>query len=438
MVLFVGMLSPGISMGAGFAIAEQSVSGLGVGFAGSAASAEDASTIWHNPAGMAYLEKGQLVVGLNAIFPTSEFKNQGTVSLNPTGGSPDVPTEGSNGKTRSNALVPNFYYSNALNDKVHYGIGVGAPFGLKTEYADGWVGRYLALESDLKTLNINPSLSYRVSDELSVGFGINFLNAEATLSSAVDFGLAFLATGNYSVDVAANRGGTKYDGRLEMTGDDWGVGYNFGLIWEPKEGTRLGLSYRSDVEITVEGDADFTVGALDAFLGSYFPDQGGSVYLELPAMLSVSIYHEVGDWTVLADVTYTWWERFKELNLQYETGDPAPTLIPENWKNTWRFSVGFTYQGSDRLLLRFGTVYDGAAVPDEAHRSPRIPDADRYWGTLGFQYQLSEKVFLDVAYAHVFIDEGPIDNSEHTEGNRLIGETDSRVDILSAGLTYQF
>ena len=188
-----------MSYAAGFAIIEQSVTGLGRAFAGSAAVADDASTIFFNPAGLSYLSHSEFATGLNFIKPESDFSNEGSTLPSTLGGTAITGNGDNGGKL---GIVPNLYYAHRLNDRMVAGIGVSAPFGLVTEYDDNWVGRYHAVKSDLKTVNINPSFAFQTTEKLSLGFGINLQYADLELTQAVDFGAVCAAA---SVGLAFDR-----------------------------------------------------------------------------------------------------------------------------------------------------------------------------------------------------------------------------------------
>src|SRR6056297_1582483 len=226
----------------GFAIIEQSVSGLGNAFAGAAASAEDASTIFFNPAGMSLLEGQQVTAGAHVILPSAEFTAE--TATNALGGSLGTNNGGDGGV---NALVPNLYYTNKLNDQWVIGLGIHAPFGLATKYDKDWVGRYHAVESDVITLNINPSVAYRVNDKLSFGAGFNIQYIDATLSSMTDYGLSVAssllksaanpatppavaqALSENASELASNPNADIF---ADIEADDWSYGFNLGLLYE--------------------------------------------------------------------------------------------------------------------------------------------------------------------------------------------------------------
>lgn len=443
-------LAPAGVHAAGFALHEHSISGLGSGFASGAAGGSDNSSMFFNPATLTLHPERQATAGIHFILPKAEFRNEGTVSgfavQEGTVVSPGVPTQGADASSDVAAVVPNLYYSQPIGEDLVWGLGISVPYGLATSYDEGWVGRYVALETDLATVNANLAIGYKISDTLSVGGGFNVLHGDAVLSNAINFGSLFLsqsvAGGTLTPlqqDVQANLGGTKYDGSLRLEGDDMGYGFNLGLLWEPSERTRIGLHYRSAVELTLEGQADFTVGALEPVFGSLFVDQGGKVDLELPDTAQVSIHQQITpEWAVMADVFYTWWSKFEELVIEYESEALPDSVIPERWEDVWRLSVGTSYAVSDALDVRAGLVYDESPVPSDTYRSPRIPDADRIWVTFGFGYQLYENIRLDAAYVHIFVDDPVIDNPTHTPGEYLRGTIDATVDIVSASVTLSF
>ncbi len=414
---------------AGFALIEQSASGMGNAFAGGAASAEDASTIFFNPAGMTYLPDSQLVIAAHAIKPSAEFNNHGSHhALSPllaTGG-------GDGGDAGDWAFVPNFYFSRAVSDKVRLGIGISAPFGLKTEYNDDWVGRYQAIKSELKTININPSIAFKASDQLSLGLGISAMRAEADLTSAVDFGTLLGAP-------------HARDGKARLEGDDWGWGWNAGALFQVRSDTRIGVAYRSQVHQTLDGTVKYSnvPAALQAHpvLGPALANGAITAKLTTPDSFSASVFHQVNDqWDVMADLTWTHWSKFENLTATRPSG-AVVTSVPENWDNTIRVSIGGSYRYNDALKARIGMAYDESPVPSE-FRTPRIPDNDRTWLSLGANYKLTQAGSLDVGYTHIFVQDASLNKVTDTAvaalRDTLKGDYDSDVNILSVQYTHNF
>ena len=432
--LLCGACATGAVFGAGFQIQEQSVKGLGNAFAGGSAIAEDASTVLYNPAGLSRLKQRQVENGLHIIFPQSDFKDGN--STNAIGGV----ANGGGDDAGQVAAVPNFFYSNPINDRLTFGFGVSSLYGLVTEYDRNWVGRYHAVKSELLTINVNPALSYRVDEHLSFGAGVSAQYAEAHLTNALDFGtLGFLAGAPVTPSTPA------FDGFTDVEGDAWDFGFNLGVLYQFTPGSRVGLAYRSEIEHTLEGKNKLTIPTFATPLAGPSRTRGVKATATIPATLSLSGYHQLNEkWALMADVTWTDWSAFKELRLRFDDGG-ADSVQPENWDDSFRYSIGVNYAYSDALLLRAGIAYDKTPVPDE-FRTPRIPDNSRRWVAFGGSYKLSEAFSLDFAYTHIFVSDTPIDDVELTTGglagapvgNRLEGEYEASVDIISAQLQWNF
>ena len=388
----------GLAQAAGFALIEQNASGLGNAYAGQAASAQDASTIFFNPAGLTLIPDRQLVVAGHLIKPQAEFT--GTVSPALGGGN--------GGDAGALAFIPNTYFGYRLSRDLVVGVGVNAPFGLKTEYDSTWMGRTQAIKSELKTVNINPAIAWRLSPTLSVGAGLSVQYAEATLTNNAG------AAGDVTIK------GDNHDG--------WG--FNLGALWQVTPATRIGLAYRSEVDQKLEGTAEFSVATAN--------NTPVTASVTLPDSASLSVLHRVdARIELLADVTWTGWSDFDELRIVRSNGTTLG-VTPQNWSDSYRYSVGLNYRLNDKLTLRSGVAYDETPTSDR-YRTARIPDQSRTWLAVGAQYRLSRHSALDVGYAHLFVKDAPIN---HTEGSAppvtLTGQYDASVDILSAQFTHSF
>ncbi len=428
------------SFAAGFALIEQSVSGLGNAYAGAAASAEDASTVFFNPAGLMHLEGDQLVAAGHIIMPSADFSGSATNAL----GAPI--TGGDGGDAGDTALIPNLYFSRRLPNNFVFGLGINTPFGLKSEYDADWVGRYHAIESELKTININPAIAYQAAPNLSVGVGVNVQYIEATLSQAINQTsscIGVLLAQNPGMDPAtafATCGGlgvSTADAVGEIEGDDWSYGYNFGLLYDVNAGTRVGFAYRSKVKQELEGDASFT--HADAFftgIGLFVPTDV-TAGVTLPETASLSLYHDIDShWALLADATWTHWNRFQELRVDYASNQPDSVTV-EDWDNSMRYSVGLNYRYDNSWLLRTGIAFDEEPIPNDLQRNPRIPGNDRAWLAVGANYRYSSALSFDIGYAHLFVDSTRINHNSASAGT-ITGEYENAVDILSAQANWTF
>lgn len=448
---------------AGFQLIEQSGSGMGNAYAGAAAVAEDASTIYFNPAGLTKITKPQMVFAGHIISTSADFEDKGS-SVNPalTGGTVVKGSlTGSNDDGGGTAFVPNFYYARPINDKLVFGFGANAPFGLETDYEDDWVGRYHALNSAVQTVNLNPSLGYKVNEKLSIGGGVSIQYIHADLTSAIDSAAVCLSAAASSPALTTEdcvRAGlgpndvsnSAKDSKAELEADNVAFGFNLGVTYDFNDKTRVGVSYRSGIEQEAEGDADFTVGTelsavlpginqgLSAVNSALLVDTGITATVDLPDSASFSVAHQATPKIqLLADVTWTGWSSFEELRIKYDSGQ-ADSVTTEAWENTMRYSIGVNYDHTDKLRLRAGLAFDEEAIPDAEHRTPRIPGNDRTWIAFGAGYDYSDTMHFDVGFAHLFIDDTPSDHEDEGNGYHFRGEYEGDVNILSAQMNWNF
>jgi long-chain fatty acid transport protein len=430
---------------AGYALIEQSVTGLGRAFSGSAAVADDASTIFFNPAGLTQLDRAELNLGMNFIAPYAKFDNNGSTLPATLGGGP---LNGENsGDAGENAFLPNFYYAHPINEKVVLGLGIGAPFGLVTDYGDNWVGRYHARKSDLKTININPSLGFKATEKLSLGVGINLQYADIELSQAVDFGAACAQTfaadpmGPLAPIAGACAQPQNFDGQAKVAADDWSWGYNLGLTYQFTEATRMGLSYRSKITHDLEGKGKFrvpndpNVQAVATNTGFQNGDAEGQV--TLPESVSVALHHQINNqWAIMADASWTRWSQFDELRIESDI-QRLNSEKPQDWENAMRYGLGVEYQHNQKWTWRAGVAYDETPVPNAQRRTARIPDNDRKWIAFGASYAYSENLVIDAAYAHLFMSDSKIDD-RNEQDYRLTGEYRTHVDLVGVQMRWLF
>jgi len=443
---------PTLSQGSGFALIEMNARGQGNAYAGAAAYTPDASTVYFNPAGMMKLDQDQIAGALHLISPDASFTNDGSSAAAILGPAPPGglggPLSGPNDDGGANAVVPNFYWVKTINDEMKFGLGVNAPFGLETSYSDAWVGRYHGVLSDLRTVNINPSLAYRLNEQLSIGGGLNIMLGEVDLSNMVDFGAICIAAASPAAclgPIGAPPQGA--DGSAEFSADNFdsiSTGWNLGLMYQISQQTSLGMAYRSEIEMKVKGEVKFDVPVqmTPVFAGSgLFEDGGISAQVDLPASFSFSVAHNVNKFTWLADATWTGWSSFKELKIVYDNPAQSPSVTTEDWNDTMRYSVGLDYQYSDQWVLRTGLALDETPVPSKERRTPRLPGNDRTWVSLGATYMHGENMSWDFGYSHLFIDDARIENTLETGTGldaTLIGDYDASVDIVSVQFNWKY
>lgn len=440
-------LIPGPATAASFYIIESSASRLGNAFSGTASAADDASTVYFNGAGMTRLDGPTTQLGGHYIMPEADFENEGSTAG--TGTPLQAPLSGGDGHTDESALVPNFYYATPLNATVSFGLGINAPFGLTSEYDDDWVGRYHATNSELETINVNPSLAFRATDRLSVGFGVNYQSIDATLENEVDSFAACVGArqaagdptpaANCNANPALSGFGVRGDdSSVTVDGDDRGFGVDLSLLYEFDADTRVGLSWRQGIGYDLEGTVDFDrSSACDASAcANALADGNVRASLDLPDILTLSATHGFGeDWRVDADIAWYEWDSLQKLRIERPNGQEVSTLELE-YDNTVRYALGGTYTGFGSTTLRAGVAYDESPISSPETTTPRVPDGDRTWVTLGATFGLSDTSSIDVGYAHLFVD--GVDVNDTRQGNTLRGEFDPTVDIVSVAGNWRF
>lgn len=427
------------AIAAGYAVDFQSVSGAGTAYAGGAAAVSDASTIHYNPAGLTLLDGNQMIVGVHAIGPSIDFDNGGAILAS---GAPLSGGEGSDGG--KDAAIPNLYFVWGNDSGITFGLGINAPYGLVTQYDAGWVGRYNELTTSLKTVNVNPSAAYRLTDKLSVGVGLDLQYVRAKLSQAIDFGtVCAAALGTAACTADFNIEPQKDDGTALVSGWDVAYGFNAGLLYEPTPSTRIGVHYRSRINYTIDLDADFDVPTnVRTFLAAAgtpnaFTNGGAETKITIPETASLSVYHRINPvWAVMADVTWTRWRQFDEVRIIFDEVTTPVNLLETSWSDVYRISAGVTYEWNDALTLRGGLAIDESPISSR-FRGPGIPDSDRYILAMGLGYRLSDSLTADIAYQHLFLKNGATRRLSAT-GSILNGDFDIDIDVVSAGLTWNF
>ena len=415
--------------GAGFAIDDQSARELGTANAGSAAAAEDASTIAYNPAGIARLENFEFTANATVANPAIPFTNTGSTLA--TG----APNLGRNDDGGTVAFLPNLFVASPLAAGLSAGLAIFPSFGLKTDYQRDWVGRYEAQDTELTSLDFAPTLAYRLLPELSIGGGPVARYSQAKLSSSIDFG-----TIGASLGIPGSVPGGS-DGNVKIRGSDWSLGFNVGVLFEPSPETRLGLAYFYNQAARLSGSAEFerpNVGNIISAVSGAFVNTSASARLPYPDHLNVGIVHALSpELDIRGGLTWTLWHSLKELLIHFDNPNQPDAVTLDDWRDTVAYAIGATYEVAPEFVLRAGFSYDPTPIPDAAHRDPQIPDADRVMLAVGGGYAWSDDARVDFAYEHIFHHTAPIDASSPS-GDMLIGNTQISADIFAVQLTLKY
>ena len=395
------LAATGQAHASGLQITEQSVTGLGRAFAGGSLPNDDLSAAYFNPADMMLSSGTQAQSGMTLVGISMETDNVGSsvrlpgnlgAVLTQPGTVPvfvTLPTAGRDDDGGTDKLVPNGYYVTDINDRMRFGLSLNAPFAVSTSYGRNWVGRYHAVDSDLLTIDINPSIAYRVNDQFSVGAGVSAQYVKATLTQAL-----------FNPFSAFTK-----DGYAEVEADGWGFGFNLGALYELDANTRFSVSYRSRIKHSAEGDRT---------ISDYIPSRNGTVSAKadvtLPDWLGVAAYHRINpQWAVMGGVRWTNWSLFDKLQIDF--GDGSQSLTPEHWEDSWSFGVAVSYDYSPDWTFRAGYVFDQTPVPSTEFRTPRIPDNDRNAVGLGFTYRPNPQLAVDFGYMYIKFADGSSENT---------------------------
>ncbi|MBZ0330235.1 OmpP1/FadL family transporter [Halomonas sp. ANAO-440] len=365
----------------GYQINEQSVSGQGYGHAGRSSNVNDATIVFGNPAGMSFLDRAQLTAGGTYLNVNSRIRNAEATRSAPGVGVLDEQVGGtSEGDMVPGTLIPFAFYAHPVNEQLAFGFGVYAPFGSKTEYEDGFVGRNLGNYTELRVISAQPTVSYRFNDQWSVGVGLTYNRVEGELHRQVPVATGLLTT-------------TEADSRVEGDDDAWG--YNLGVMYQPVPETTLGLTYRSKVDYTLTGD--FRAVAQD--IGVEVTDNA-SLDLTTPETINFSVTQQMSDnLKLMAGASWTRWSRFDRILIEGES-IPEITREEQDYSNAWAYAVGGEYQLNPQLALRAGVTLDFTPTSDQ-YRSARIPSDDRRIFSIGAGWTPVDNLTLDFAYSYL-------------------------------------
>jgi long-chain fatty acid transport protein len=451
-------LCAGHALGTGFQLNENSASSIGNAFAAGAAFTDDVSAMWWNPAALSQFPKMQGAVVGHIVTPSIKFRNDGSLpALNQPLGNDGGDAGGFN-------FVPNMYFVAPINPQFAFGLGVNVPFGLTTEYGEGWIGRFQGLKSEIKTINVNPALSWRVTPEFTVGAGVNWQRIDATLTSNLNYSAALLsAAGQAGIAPGSPTFNAIFqatpglESLTTVTGDDDAWGWNIGAAWDATPQLRLAASYRSELKYDVKGNIDFnnptpappagtppqlagTIAALSAAVNSRAAyNRSVTSDITLPQIANFSVLWRINpQWEVMADVQYTGWSSISELKFVPTDGSTLPA-VPLNWDDSFKYSVGASYRHNNQWKFRGGVAFDETPV-NSTDTTVRLPDSDRWWLAIGAEYRWTPNWKLDGGFVYIFAD-SPSFNQNHgsTPTYGLVkGTYDASVTIFSLQATYTF
>ncbi|HLO68586.1 MAG TPA: outer membrane protein transport protein [Holophaga sp.] len=472
---------------AGFQLREQGAGAQGQAFAGVAAGSGDLTSMFFNPAVLTRFEGTQLQIGFSNILPSAKFSEGVATRTSIPSAAPFYAISGSTSHQNAaeSAVTPTLYAMWSLSKDLKVGVSINVPYGLTTEYDANWIGRYHALRSHLETMDIAPTIAWRVNGQWSVGAAFVARQSKAELSQALDFGYTAYALIR---QIQANPAYTVYDptfsntnpltgqpivypgaadGSAFIKGDAWAYGFKAGVLYEPSKSLRVGLGYQSGIKPKVKGDVKFnippTVAAGLAGLTQVNPGHTATLAyingvfsantangpvtaeVELPACVTFGLNYELSPtFTLSLEADRTMWSKFQELRIKFANPATQPdSYTTENWHDTTFVSVGASCHPGNGWTYRVGAAMDQGAV-DDAYRTPRIPDADRVWLSFGVSRQFTKSFAVDFGYSHLFTKTATVNLSggtpvgpDYFKGN-LSGTYKNAIDIWALNARWSF
>lgn len=407
------------SYASGFQLFEVNGAGTGDFYAGAAANANDASVAFFNPSALVTMKNPQVQLSAVNVFTDVKFTGKNNYT------SLGTVTQTGSVQGGGYSLVPSLEIAAPFNNEIAWGFSVAVPFGLNTDYGTNSFLRYAATKTAVEVIDTSPSIGFKITDALSLGFGLDVDRLAATFNSTT--GAPFF--------------GTALDSQSQNEANGWGYGWHAGALYQFTPDTRVGLAYRSRVSYTINGTSKL-IGPL-AGPGGELSNDNLTADTTLPATSILSAFHQFNcAWAGEATVMYSQWNVFNNITLQNVQGSGGATttaVIPQNFHNTWRFAVGGSYKPFDQWLFRAGLGYD--QTPTNAQdRNVRLPDGNRFVTAVGVHYQPMKALGVDVGWTHLFFQDGAVNVTQPvaTSTSTTVGKAESSADLVGVQLTWDF
>lgn len=442
------VLAAGQAGASGFQLRENSVKAQGRAMAGSASAPGDVAVVSNNPALLATFGERAVQVDVTGIDLSFRFDGGGSAAA----GSPlQQPLAGGNGGEAGDLTpVPALSAVFPLGGRFEYvtlGAMVSAPFGLKTDYDAGWMGRYHALESDVRVIDLTLAASIELGDRFSVGLGAVYERAEVTLSNAIDFGTGICANPAsqplcFMPDpVTGPYGPQRNDGTVSVKGTDYGLGWIAGFSWRPTDRLSIGYMHRSEIDHDLRGTAEFDVPASvqAVFAGTgLYTTTGGGAALTLPAIDTLSVTWQATDrFALMAEASRTDWQSLREVRIQFDNPVQPDAAEAYAWDDSMFYALGGEFRLGDSLTLRAGLARDESPV-SRPYRTPRMPDQDRNWYSVGLTWAPTDRFELSASYVNIELVERPEIDLVSSSGSHLVGSYRGGADLYGISAQYRF
>ena len=415
LVFVAAVAMPPGAWSAGIMLYEQGTPDVGLASAGQGARAQDAGTVFTNPAGMTQLKDSQLLTGIVPNFGNFTFSPNAKTTLKGTnGGNAAVPLPGGS-----------FFYVHSLMPNLKLGFGSYSYFGAPLEYNLNWVGRYRLQGATMLGLSFQPSLAFRAADWLSIGGGPNVM-------------VGFLRN-KAGINTLNPRLG---DGQVRYQNWTVNVGGNIGILLTPREGTRIGIDYLTPVNLNFS-DAPHFVGlgplVTRAISNDKLRSPKTNLGLQVPQQLMGDIYQKVTErMALLGSVGWQNWSRFGLVDISIDTRNPRSLSKNLHFQDTFHIAAGSQYQLMPQWMLSCGFAFDNSAVGTPM-RTVSLPVGDQYRFAAGVQYAWSKKITLGFAEEFMYMGEMPLYQSGGPVLGTVSGQfTNAYINFFTLNMIYRF
>jgi len=425
------LVSASAASASGFQVNLGGQKNIGMGGVGVGLSLDQAA-MFYNPGALAMVRENGVQLGVNGAIARVSFRS----------------ADGGDQRMLDNKLVVpfNFYAGFGPKDaKYKFGVAVYTPYGSTLKYADGWEGRYVLTEITLQSLYVQPTFSYAITPQLSVGAGLMILAyGNVNLQKDVPFP-------TQDPQQPIGPGHITLDGKAKTQ-----FGYNAGVFFKPSDKMSVGVSYRSQIDAKVEnGDVTYSglpAGASAALVNRSFTATKFSATLPLPAVANIGVGIMPTDkLTIGLDASLTFWSTYRTLDFGFSgnngNGGTDGLVGGNNFSSSKRyyqdalaFRLGGQYKVDDKLTVRLGTSYDFSAVKD-GYVGPETPDANRVQGSAGLSYQVTEHLGVDASFlfeAFMKRTQTQQDLLDNGTSDRVAGTYRTNIYVPGIGLHYKF
>lgn len=419
------------SFGAGFQVPEQGAASMGMGMGG-IGKADDLSAVYHNPAGLTQLKGTHVYLGLAGIAPEATYTRTGF-----------------DGEDTKDDIIPVPLVAVSTDfggrlENIVAAFAVNAPFGLRDEYDELGAQRYISTNISLATIYAGPYVAWQVTPKISIGGGIQYVYAAAEIGQRINYGgllysMALQQNPAYA-DPTMNEN-PDYDGILDVEdATDSGVAGNVGILLKPMDNLQVGLTWRSGLDLDIEGDVTLTIPESVTLLSGGLIqslEATGKTTVSLPQVVGAGVsYRPVENLTFTTDLNWLNWSVYEDIDFDFE---PNTSYLPDkenprDWDDTIAFRIGVEYLLAEQYAIRAGYIFDQSPIPDETH-GPELPTSDRNTVTVGFGYRWNN-FNIDLAYAHMFVDDRTVEES--IRDPEPVGDYECSANIFGVSVGYAF